>query len=184
MVSKNLVHNLQEAAIAECVYTDTFEADDEAYRYGQAYVDYKSRFGAVYPLQSRTEVAEFFRRFCTDCFAPLILIRDNISENTSTNMLAVCEEVRCQSGYSTPETQQQDFAEGFIGNVCRLASFAMVYSGAPMFLWRYAIQAATFIYNITAGWYSQEQLWAAPHELVYGTPFRIHPLWCRLGVKH
>ena len=33
VVSKNLVHNLQEAAIAECVYTDdTFETDDEAYR--------------------------------------------------------------------------------------------------------------------------------------------------------
>ena len=47
----------------------------------------------------------------------------------------------------------------------------MVYSGAPMFLWRYAIQAATFIYNITAGWYSQEQLWATPYELVYGEPF-------------
>ena len=167
MVSKNLVHNLQEAAIAECVYTDTFETDDEAYRYGQAFVNYKSRFETVYPLQSRTEVAESFRRFCTDCFTPLILIRDDTSENTSTNMTAVCEEFRCQSGYSTSETQHQDFAEGFIGNICRRASFAMVYSGAPMFLWRYAIQVATSIYNIAAGWYSQEQLWATPYGLVY-----------------
>ena len=41
-----------------------------------------------------------------------------------------------------------------------------------MFLWRYAILAAVFVYNITtAGWYSKEQSWATPCELIYGEPF-------------
>jgi len=170
-VSKSRVHHLHEASIAECVYTDTFVTDDVAYRYGQAFVCYKSRFGVVFPLQSRTEVPSAFLRFCADYFTPLILIRDNISENIGKAMLEACVKVNCQSGYSTPHTQQQDLAEGFIGNVCRLASFAMVYSGAPLFLWRYAILAATFVYNLTAGWYSKEGLWATPYELIYGEPF-------------
>ena len=50
-------------------------------------------------------------------------------------------------------------------------SFAMVYSGALLFLWRYAILAATLVYNLTAGWYSKEGLWATPYELIYGEPF-------------
>ena len=99
---------------------------------------------------------------CADCFTPLILIRDNISENTGEDMKAACRSVTCQSEFSTPYTQQQDFAEGFIGTICRLTSFAMVYSGAPMFLWRYAILAAVFVYYITAGWCSKEQLWVTP----------------------
>ena len=145
VVSKSKVHHLHEASIAECVYTDTFVTDDVAYQYGQAYVCYKSRFGVVFPLQSRTEIPNSFLRFCADYFTPLILIRDNISENIGEAMMAACAKMNCQSGFSTPHTQQQDLAEGFIGNICRLASFAMVYSGAPIFLWRYAILAATFV---------------------------------------
>ena len=48
-VSKGIVHHLHEASVAECVYTDTFETDDVKYRYGQAFVCYKSRYGAVFP---------------------------------------------------------------------------------------------------------------------------------------
>ena len=170
-VSKGIVHHLHESAVAESVFTDTFETDDKSYRYGQAFVDYKSRYGMVYPLQSRGQVPESFLQFCADCFTPRILIRDNIAENKGKAMGRACRTVLCQSGFSTPYDQRQDFAEGFIGTVCRLASFAMVYSGAPMFLWRYAILAAVFVYNITAGWYSTEELWATPYEIIYGEPF-------------
>ena len=171
MVSKNKVHHLHEASVAECVYTDTFDTDCTDYRYGQAYVCYKSRFGAVFPMKSRRQVVSTFEQFCADIFTPKILIRDNISENVSKALLKACRKAVCQSGYSTPYIPQQDYAEGFIGHVCRLASFAMVYSGAPMFLWRYAIVCAVFIHNITAGFYSQEGLWATPYELIYGEPF-------------
>ena len=34
MVSKNKVHHLHEASVAECVYTDTFETDCADFRYG------------------------------------------------------------------------------------------------------------------------------------------------------
>ena len=52
-----------------------------------------------------------------------------------------------------------------------MASFAMVYAGAPLCMWKFAILAACFVNNITASFYSDPGIWATPHELVYGTPF-------------
>jgi hypothetical protein len=122
LVSKGKVHHLHEAAVAECVFMDTFKTDDKTHRCGQAFVDHKSRYGAVFPIKSRRQVAEAFLQFCAGCFTPLILIQDNISENTGKDMKAACRSVTCQSGFSTPCTQQQDFAEGFIGTTHRLTS--------------------------------------------------------------
>jgi len=61
VVSKGSIHHLHEASIGECVYTDTFETDDDAYRYSQVFVCYKSRYGAVYPLTSCTIVPASFQ---------------------------------------------------------------------------------------------------------------------------
>jgi hypothetical protein len=47
----------------------------------------------------------------------------------------------------------------------------MVYSGAPLFLWIYAIRVAVFINNITAAYFSREKVWATPYELLHGEPF-------------
>jgi hypothetical protein len=99
------------------------------------------------------------------------LVRDNITEQKFGEMLAVCEELLVQSAFSTPYTPEGDYAEGFIGRVCQLATFAMMFAGAPQFMWRFAIISAVFVCNITAGWCSFEQLWATPHELVFGEPF-------------
>jgi hypothetical protein len=52
-----------------------------------------------------------------------------------------------------------------------MASFAMVFSGAPLFMWRWAIVCAAFINNITACFYVLEGVWATPWELVHGEPF-------------
>ena len=170
-VKKRLVHHLHKASVAEVVFTDTFMSDDKVFAYGQAFVCYRSRYGHVVCLKSRKEVGRAFRRFCADVFCPLILVRDNIAEQKFGEMLAVCEELLVQSAYSTPYTPEEDYAEGFIGRVCQLATFAMMFAGAPQFMWRFAIISAVFVYNITAGWYSFEQLWATPYELVFGEPF-------------
>ena len=50
-VSKGIVRNLHKASIAEAVFTDTFEVDDSTYRYGQAFVDYRSKFGEIVPMK-------------------------------------------------------------------------------------------------------------------------------------
>jgi hypothetical protein len=170
-VKKRLVHHLHQASVAEVVFTDTFQSDDAKYAYGQAFVCYRSRFGHVVCIKSRREVGKAFRRFCADVFRPLILVRDNISEQKFGEMMDACVELMVQSAFSTPYTPEEDYAEGFIGRVCQLASFAMLYAGAPTFMWRFAIISAVFVYNLTAGWYSAEQLWATPYELVYGEPF-------------
>jgi hypothetical protein len=44
-VSKGKVHHLHRASICEVVFMDTFETGDSKFRYGQAFVDYRSRWG-------------------------------------------------------------------------------------------------------------------------------------------
>jgi hypothetical protein len=53
-VNKGKVHHLNRASICEVVFTDTFETGDHKFKYGQAFVDYRSRWGDVIPLRSRT----------------------------------------------------------------------------------------------------------------------------------
>ena len=171
LVSKSLVKNLHKAAIGEVVFTDTFQTSDVAYKYGQAFVDYRSRYGWVYPIASRKQVALSFSTFCANHFTPVILIRDNIGENIGGELIDECLRLSVQSAYICPHTPQQDYAEGYLGRVTSMASFAMVYSGAPLFMWRWAIVAATFLNNITASWYSEEKIWAQPYQLIHGEPF-------------
>ena len=64
-----------------------------------------------------------------------------------------------------------DFAEGYIGRITTMASFAMVFSGAPLFMWVWAVKTAVFINNIMASYYSVQKVWAAPYELVHGESF-------------
>jgi hypothetical protein len=55
-VSKDKVKFLHKASIAEVCFTDTFETEDSSYKYGQAFVDYRSRYGDVQPLKSRKKI--------------------------------------------------------------------------------------------------------------------------------
>jgi hypothetical protein len=48
----------------------------------------------------------------------------------------------------------------------------MVLSGAPLFMWRWAVICAAFINNITATFYRKEGVWATPWELNHGEPFQ------------
>jgi hypothetical protein len=64
-----------------------------------------------------------------------------------------------------------DFAEGYIGRITTMASFAMVYSGAPLFMWVWAVKTAVFINNIMASYYSIQKVWATPYELIHGELF-------------
>ena len=170
-VTKGKVENLHRASIGEVCFTDTFETTDTTYRYGQVVVEYRSRYGDVFPIRSRKKVAWAFVEFCCRHFVPLILIRDNIAENTGGELAAECHRRGVKSAFSCPYTPQQDYAEGYLGRITVMASFAMVLSGAPIFMWRWAVMCAAFINNITATFYKKEQVWATPWELVHGEPF-------------
>ena len=141
---------------------DTFETGDRLYRYGQAFVDYRSRFGDVIPIKSRKRVGWAFGELCCRHFIPKILVRDNIAENVGGELDAECHRRGIKSAFSCPYTPQQDYAEGYLGRVIMMASFAMVFSGAPMFMWRWAIISAAFINNITATYYKKEKVWVTP----------------------
>ncbi len=170
-VSKGKVHHLHRAAICEVIFMDTFETGDTKYRYGQAFVDYRSRWGDVIPLRSRTQVGWSFGEFCCRNFTPLVLVRDNISENIGGVLMQECHNRNVKSAYICPYTPQQDQAENYLERVTTMASYAMVYAGAPLFFWIWAIGAVVFISNITATYYSREQVWFTPYTVVFGEPF-------------
>jgi hypothetical protein len=104
-------------------------------------------------------------------FAPLILVRDNIAENRGGALMDECHRRGVQSAFICPYTPQQDQAEKFLGRVTAMASYAMVHSGAPLFFWIWSVESASFVSNITATFYSREQVWSTPYALVYGEPF-------------
>ncbi len=170
-VSKGKVAHLHKAGIGECVFTDTFESKDSKYAYGQAYVDYVSRYGDVFPTRSRTAVEQSLADFCCRNWIPLMLIRDNIGENKGGQIMDECRQRDIKSAYICPHHPEQNFAEGYLGRVTAMASFGMVYSGAPLFMWIFAIRCAVFINNITACYYSKVQQWTTPYELIHGEPF-------------
>jgi hypothetical protein len=165
------MENLHRASIAEVCFTYTFETDDHTYKYGQAVVDYRSRYGDVFPILTRKKVAWAIGEFCCRHFVPLILIRDNIAENVGGELDAECHRRGIKSAFSCPYTPRQDYAEGYLGRVIMMASFAMVFSGASMFMWMWAIISAAFINNITATYYKKERVWATPWEVLRGEPF-------------
>lgn len=170
-VDKGIIHNLQQASIGEVVYMDSFEVDDSSHRYAQAFVDYRSNYGDIIPMTSRSQAGWSFTEFCARNFTPLILIRDNIGENIGGQLLKECLHRSVKSAFICPYRKQQNYAEGYLGRVTALASYGMVYSGAPMFMWVWCISCAVFINNITAAFYSSENLWATPYEVVHNEPF-------------
>jgi hypothetical protein len=159
-VHKGKVHHLHRAAICEAVFMDTFESGDHRFRYGQAFVDYRSRYGDVIPLRSRREVGWSLSEFCCRNFTPLIVVRDNIAENAGGTTMEVCHRLNIQSAFICPMTPQQDQAENYLGRITTMASYAMVYAGAPLFFWIWAVAAAVFVNNITATYYSREKVWS------------------------
>jgi hypothetical protein len=134
-VTKGRVQGLHRVAIAEICYTDTFETGDSNFKYGQVVVDYRSRFGDVFLLRSRKKVGWAFGEFCCRHFVPLILIRDNISENVGGALSEECHRRGVKSAFSCPYKPQQNYSEGYLGRITTMASFAMVLSGAPLFMW-------------------------------------------------
>ena len=87
VVSKDKVAFLHRASVAEVLFTDVFYTDDVGVKHGSAFVDYRSRYGAVYPITSRKLVGTSFVEFCADHFTPLILVRDGVGENMDGSLL-------------------------------------------------------------------------------------------------
>ncbi len=76
-----------------------------------------------------------------------------------------------KSAFICPYKKQQNYAEGYLGRIMALATYGMIYSGAPMFIWRWCVACAVFINNITATYYSMEDVWSTPFEVVHNEPF-------------
>lgn len=59
------------------------------------------------------------------------------SENIGGALADECHQRGVKSAYICPYTPEQNYAEGYLGRITAMASFAMVYSGAPIHLWIY-----------------------------------------------
>jgi hypothetical protein len=149
-VSKDIAGHVLSASIAEVVYTDTFYTGDYKFPYAQVFVDRVSRYGDVVSLRSRTGVGAALVTFVCRHFSPLVLVSDNISENHGGDLVEQYRKRDIKQLYTCPYHSQMDFAEGYIGRITTMASFAMVYSGAPLFMWVWAVKTAVFVNNIMA----------------------------------
>jgi hypothetical protein len=156
-IYKGQLRRLHKANVAEVVFSSTFEVDDQTFRYhGQAFVCYRSWYCRIlYPIRSRTDIGRAFARFCADNFTPLMLIRDNFAKNTGGELLQHCLNLSVAFAYICPYKPQMDFAENYLGRVCSMASYAIVYARAPLYMWRFAILAAVFVNNLAATYYRQ-----------------------------
>ncbi len=170
-VGKDLVGHLHQAEIGEVIYTDTFYTGDHNFPYAQVFVDRVSRFGDVIPLRSRTEVGAALVTFVCRHFTPLVLVSDNIMENHGGDLVEQCRLRDIKQVYICPYHPEMDFAEGYIGRITTMASFAMVFSGAPLFMWVWSVETAVFVNQIMASFYSMQKVWASPYELQHGESF-------------
>ena len=170
-VKKGKVVQLHTASPGEGVFTDTFESGDSKFRYGQVFYDYASGWGDILPMRSRNDVGTALSDFCCRNWVPLCLIRDNIGENIGGSLLDVCRHLGIKSAYICPRHPMQNYAEGYLGRITAMASFAMVHAGAPLFMWIYAVRAAVFTNNITAKYYRKQELWSTPFCVMHGEPF-------------
>ncbi len=170
-VSKGKIGNIHHAKVGEAVFTDTFESGDIKYKYGQAYFDMVSHWGDVFPLKSRTDVGISFADFCCRNGIPVYLVRNNIGENIGTSLIEECRKPNVKSVYICPRHPQQNYAEGYLGRITAMASFAMVFAGAPLFMWIFSIRTAVFICNISASYYSVQRIWATPYEVTHNEAF-------------
>jgi hypothetical protein len=172
IVSKDIVGYILTGKIGEILYTDTIYTGDRKFPYAQVFVDRVSRYGDVIPLRSRTEVGAAFVTFVCRHYTPLILISDNISENHGGDLVEQCRLRDVKQLFTCPYHPQMDFAEGYIGRITTMASFAMVYSGAPLlFMWIWSVKTAVFVNQIMASYNSVQKTWATPYELVHGELF-------------
>jgi hypothetical protein len=117
------------------------------------------------------EVGISFVDFCCRNWIPVYLVRDNIGENIGGSLLEECRKRNVKSVFICPRHPQQNYAEGYLGRVTAMASFAMVFAGAPLFMWIFAIRTAVFICNISASYYSVQQLWSTPYKVTHNEPF-------------
>ncbi len=171
-VSKGKLMNLHTASVGEVVFTDTFDSGDSKYKYGQVFYDYASGWGDIFPLRSRNEVGQSLSDFCCRNWIPLCLVSDNAGENTGGELVEVTRHLCIQRAYICPRHPMQNYAEGYLGRITAMASFAMVYAGAPLFMWIYSIKSAVFINNIAAKFYPPpKNVWAQPYQAVHGEVF-------------
>jgi hypothetical protein len=152
-VSKGKLSNLHTASPGEVLFTDTFVSGDSKFKFGQIYYDYASGWGDVFPLRSRTEVGRSLEHFCCRNWVPLCLVSDNAGENIGGDFVDVTRRLSIQRVYICPRHPMQNYAEGYLGRITAMASFAMVHAGAPLFMWIYSVRAAVFINNIAARYY-------------------------------
>ncbi len=170
-VKKGKLMNLPTAAVGEVVFTDTFKSGDSKFKYGQIYYDYASGWGDISPLRSRTEVGKSLEDFCCRNWIPLCLVSDNAGENIGGDFEEVARRLSIQRVYICPRHPMQNYAEGYLGRITAMASFAMVHAGAPLFMWIYSVRTAVFTNNIAAKHYKKRDAWATPHHAVHEEAF-------------
>jgi hypothetical protein len=106
--------------------------------------------------------------FRMQAFCSLDIDQRQYCRKYSGNLRDQCRARDVKQLFTCPYHPEQNFAENYIGRITTMASFGMIYAGAPLFMWIWAVKTAVFIDHIMASYYSQQQVWATSYELIHG----------------
>jgi hypothetical protein len=128
----------------------------------------------VFEMPRRTHVPAQIDRFCARWWSPLVLLSDGAAECMGVAIQAVCARRDIHQIFRTPgqtKVAVQNFAEAAIGYVTRMATFALVFSGATIRYWFLALEAACFVDRLSAHWYEYIPAYSTPYYRIYGQHF-------------
>jgi hypothetical protein len=154
--------------------TDTVFSGNPTSPMAQICADLGSKLVDVFEMPRRTHVPEQIDRFCTRWWSPLVLLSDGAAECKGVAMQAVCTRRDIHQIFRTPgqtKVAVQNFAEAAIGHVTRMATFALVFSGATIRYWFLALEAACFVDRTSAHWYEDISAHSTPYFRIYGQHF-------------
>jgi len=168
---KNRTAALCAQRLDEACSTDTVDSSVPAIAGGktsaQVFVSVKSKCASVHGMCSVSEFPEALKDFILDTGAPHTLISDNHNAETSEKVKKMQRECGIKGRTSEPKKQNQNFCERHIQDFKRGTIKLLDRTGAPNFLWLFALPYIILVHNLTA---IETLGWITPFQKAFGTP--------------
>ena len=134
------------------VHTDVLgpiqQESHEGFRYAVGFIDSYSRFGAVYPMKSKDEVAAKLQEFIINVGKPSVLVSDGALEFKSKLFRGLCTSNGIKQEFSAPYTPEENGKiERAWGTLTGMARCMMVTAGVPKEFWPFALSTAVYLKN-------------------------------------
>ena len=140
------------------------------YRYAVTFTEEQTRFRFYYPLKSKSDVLQAFKRLVTEVealgFKVRLLRSDNGGEYQNQEFESFCVEQKISQRFNPPNTPAANSVSERYNRVLEERARAMLNgSFLPKCLWSVCMQTVTFLYNRSLGPMHSTM---TPYELLYG----------------